>query len=320
MTMYDIFPIAEDMHFLRYSGKNWPTSSNIFLIKDAHGLAMVDTGLNRPEVFQGLESALDRLGYGLRHIHTILLTHGHTDHIAGANHIRDFCNPRILLPKKCLAEALDPKKQEAAVLPRSVRELVPTLREYDILTEFKDSCGEWVLSENTVSGFDGDEDIELGKYRFRPIPTPGHDIGLMVYYESGIKLLLSTDLLRSSVPGNALPWYASTAGGVSAYLDSLDRVEDLDVASVYPSHGTFERPFEQNVQRTRDIILKREHKIVVALREAARTCSDLDAMLYSPQVLTYCPWFSSCTEAHLVKLEAEGKVMRDGLLFAWNGR
>ena len=89
---------------------------------------------------------------------------------------------------------------------------------YDILGEFKNSCGEWVLSGLNLQPIEDGDEIKAGKYSFKVIPTPGHDAGLIVLFEPKAKLLLSTDLLHSTIPGNALPWYSSTGGGVTAYL------------------------------------------------------------------------------------------------------
>ncbi len=315
--MYKVIAIEEDFDFLRYTGKTWPTSSNVFLIKDRDGLIIIDTGLNRPEVFEGLSRCIQKDGLKISDIHTILLTHGHTDHIAGVNAFKGFCKPHILLPEGSIPEAVDSKEQEKAILPQQVKDIAPGLKDYGILEEFYRSCGEWrLIREDLLPIRDGDE-ISLGKYRFQAIHTPGHDIGHMVFYESRLKWLLSTDLLRASIPGNALPWYSSTGGGVSAYLESLDRLKDLDVGRGFPSHGALEGPFEECHIKTRDIIVNRENKIIEALKKGPMTCEDLDTLLYNPLALIYCPWFSSTTEAHLRKLQQDGTVIRDDILFRW---
>ena len=313
--MYEMHEVRSDFYFLRYTGMNWPTPSNIFLIRDEHGLNLFDTGLNKEDVFEGLSNCLRQGGYDVSDIHTVVLTHGHVDHIAGMNIIKQACTPRVFLPKNCISEATNPTAQENAVLPLHVREIAPRLRDYDILTEFINSCGEWVLRDPYLLPIKDNDNIDLGKYSFRAIHTPGHDIGLMVFFEPEIKLLLSTDLLRASIPGNALPWYSSTAGGVQAYLQSLDRIEKMSIAKAFPSHGILSGNIKERVLETRNVILDMQNKIMYALKDAPKTCEELDLILFTPLTLKFCPWFSSTTEAHLQYLEREGLIKKDELQY-----
>ena len=307
--------VRSDFYFLRYTGLNWPTSSNIFLIRDKHGLNLFDTGLNKEDVFEGVSNCLRQGGYDVSDIHTVVLTHGHADHIAGMNMIKQACAPRVFLPKNCISEATNPNAQEEAVLPRHVREISPRLRNYDILAEFSNSCGEWVLRDPCLLPIKDNDNIDLGKYSFRAIHTPGHDIGLMVFFEPGIKLLLSTDLLRASIPGNALPWYSSTGGGVQTYLQSLDRIGKMSIAKAFPSHGILSGNIKERILETRDVILDRQNKIMNALKDAPKTCEELDLILFTPLTLKFCPWFSSTTEAHLQHLEREGLIKKEELQY-----
>lgn len=311
--MYDIHEIRSEFYFLKYTGCSWPTASNIFLINDKDGLNLIDTGLNKKEVFKGLSNCLNQLGYDVSDIHTVVLTHGHTDHIAGLNIIRKFCNPRIFLPKKCIPEATDPWSQEDAILPRHVREIAPRLRDYDILGEFRSSCGEWELKDQNLLPIEDGDEIRTGNYVFQAIHTPGHDVGLMVFVEPETNLLLSTDLLRAAIPGNALPWYSSTGGGVKAYLQSLDRVEKLCIDKAFPSHGTLSGDIKKAISETRNVILGREAKIMDSLKNTPKTCEQLDLILYTALTLKFCPWFSSTTEAHLQNLMGQGLIKKNGL-------
>jgi glyoxylase-like metal-dependent hydrolase (beta-lactamase superfamily II) len=289
------------------------------LIKDKNGLNLIDTGLNKKEVFKGLSNCLLQLGYDVSDIHTVVLTHGHTDHIAGLNIIRESCNPRVFIPKKCIPEATDPEMQEDAVLSRHVREIAPRLRDYDILNEFSSSCGEWILRNLYPLPIEDNDEMKLGRYSFQAIHTPGHDIGLMVFFEPEIRLLLSTDLVRASIPGNALPWYSSTGGGVKAYLQSLDRIERLNINKAFPSHGTLSGNIKKRILETRDVILDRQTTIMNSLKDTPKTCEELDLILFTPLALKFCPWFSSTTEAHLQYLEREGLIKKDNLEYRLRG-
>ena len=313
--MYEMHKVRSDFYFLKYNGLSWPTSSNIFLIRDKDGLNMFDTGLNNEAVFEGLSNCLRQIGCEVSDIHTVVLTHGHADHIAGMNIIKKFCNPRVFLPKKCIPEATCLKAQEDAVLSRHVREIAPRLRDFDIIEEACDSCGEWLLRDLDLLPIEDHDEMNLGKYSFRAILTPGHDIGLMVFFEPEIKLLLSTDFLRASIPGNALPWYSSRSGGVTAYLQGLDRIEKMSIDKAFPSHGILSGNIRERIRETRDVILDRQNKIINALKQEPKTCEELDPILYTPLALKLCPWFSSITEAHLRYSEREGLIKRDKLKY-----
>lgn len=313
--MYKMVRIREDLFLFQYSGNSWPTSSNIYAIPDRDGLNIVDTGLNREESFGGLQACLQELGFSASDIHTILLTHGHTDHIAGTKFLTLHGSPRILLSEKSIPESVSSTMQEHYCLPPRVREVSVRLKNYDILANFHDSCGPWTLNKEQITAVrDGDE-IEMGNYTFQVIHVPGHDIGLMVLYEPKIRMLLTTDLLKASRPGNAPPWYSSSAGGPRNYLKSLDKVTRLKVREAFPSHGALRGAFAEMVHRTRNAIVDREARIVAALKVGPKTVDQLDTILFTPVVLALCPWFSSVTESHLLELEHEGVVKKDGLDF-----
>lgn len=306
--MYQAHKLDDDLYFLHFTRKSWPTGSNIFVIPDENGLNVIDTGLNEEASFEGFQKCLKGMGYSVSDIHTIYLTHGHTDHIAGVNLITDYCNPKIYLSEKSIPEAFDPAMQDHYCLPESVRKIVPELRDFDILANFEKSCGKWWLEDIDVTPIRGGDRLNIGKYTFTTILVPGHDIGLLVFYEPSLKLLLSTDLFKSSGPGSALPWYTSTAGGVSEYLKSLQRVETLDVAQVFPSHGFIRNGFSEAVRTTRAEIMNREKTILLALRDGKKTCRQLDKLLFGDFLLNICPWFSTITESHLVFLEDNNRI------------
>jgi hypothetical protein len=83
------------------------------------------------------------------------------------NIIKQFCNPRVFLPKKCIPEATNPNVQEDAILPRHVREIAPRLKDYDILTASSNSCGEWVLPGFCTKGFVSFISVGMVKIRTR---------------------------------------------------------------------------------------------------------------------------------------------------------
>ncbi len=313
--MYSIDPIKDDFFFLQYDGRRWPTAANAWLIKDPDGLILIDTGLNSEACFGGLTARIEEIGHRISDIHTVLLTHGHSDHIAGINAILGYTRPRIYLPRSCIAEATDPATQERNILPPEVRAIVPALRSYDILDNFKQTCGEWQLDAGDLSPIEDGEVLQFGRYRLEAIETPGHDVGLMVFREPSLRLILTTDLFRASGPGSSLPWYSTNSGGVSSYLESLDRIKEIDIIIAYPSHGAPIEDYDAAREATRAVILERDRSILHRLKSGAKRCAELDAVLFSDRLMEYCPWYSSVTHAHLSWLETKGTVRQTGDLF-----
>jgi glyoxylase-like metal-dependent hydrolase (beta-lactamase superfamily II) len=311
--LYDLVQIYDDFFCAGYLGNSWPTSSNIYVISDHDGLTLIDTGIDNSDCLSGLSSSLEKIGRRIEDVHTIILTHGHPDHIGGTNAICRRASPRVFLPEASLPEAVDPVQQDYYCLPPEVRAVAPRMHHFDILDNFRRTCGSWELDAPRPTVIRDGERIQIGRYVFQALHTPGHDIGLMCFYEPTAKIFISGDLLRSTGPGSALPWYTSTAGGVEAYLHSLERICGLEVQAIFPAHGTLDGAFDAIVKKTRDVILGRESKILSLLRQGPKTCEQLDSHLYRAVVLDLCPWYSTVTESHLSRLESAGTVKHNRL-------
>lgn len=318
--MYDFIPIRNDLFCAAFRGNSWPTSANVYIVLDPEGATLIDSGVDHPDCFSGLSSCLEKAGRNMKDIHTIVLTHGHPDHVGGTNEICRHTNPRVLLPELCLPEAIDSAQQDYYCIPPQVRAVASGMREFDLMGNFRRTCGFWELDKNRITPIRDGEVIKAGRYSFEAVHTPGHDIGMMCFHEAESKLLITGDLLPSTGPGSALPWYTSTAGGVDSYLTSLDRVARLEVDTVLPAHGAFHSKLPSLVEKTREMILSREAAILSLLREGPKSIEQLDARIYRPIVVQLCPWFSTVTESHLSRLERTGAVGRDGLEYYANGQ
>jgi glyoxylase-like metal-dependent hydrolase (beta-lactamase superfamily II) len=272
--------------------------------------------LNSEESFAGIAACIAATGHAVEEIHTILLTHGHTDHIAGVHQFLKHITPRLMLSAQSLPIATSPDLQSEQILPQAVREIVPELADYDVLDNFRQTCGEWVLPEADVTVIHGGDRLQFGQYCFVAIPVPGHEVGLMMFYEGDQGIMLTTDFLRSSGAGAALPWYSSSAGGVDLYFESLAKVEGFVVQEAFPSHGGAFNDYRAAVAETHSAIVNRQKIIEKQLSVGSQTCRELDRHLYSARALELCPWYSSVTEAHLAKLEKDGRLIREGLRFS----
>ena len=72
---------------------------NMYGLLDDRGLAVVDPGLPGPKSWRSLKSRLKSAGFGVRDIHTVIVTHSHPDHFGGAGRIKNESGANIVTHK-----------------------------------------------------------------------------------------------------------------------------------------------------------------------------------------------------------------------------
>ena len=176
---------------------------------------LIDTGYISG--FDETEDLITRLGVNLPDISLIISTHTHCDHIGGNNRIQQKSGCEIALHKvgKYFMDSRD--------------DWSTWWRYYNQEAEFF-KC--------TRSLEDG-EMITLGPHQFQVLYTPGHASDGIVLYNRREKILISADTLwQTDMAAMTLRVEGSRA--LFHMLESLQKIEALDVQTVYPGHG---RPF-----------------------------------------------------------------------------
>ena len=111
--------------------------------------------------------------------------------------------------------------------------------------------------------------------------------------------------------GPSPAWYTPTSGGVIGYLESLAKLERLEAEIILPAHGPIIEDAAGTIKKIRDRLLKREALLKEALHEGSRSFMDLNQALIQNQLLRFFPG-CGITESHLIKLDMEGIIRRDG--------
>lgn len=152
------------------------------------------------------------------------------------------------------------------------------------------------------------EKVNTGELSLRAIHTPGHASNHLCYLLEGTGLLFTGDhLMQGSTVVIGPP-----DGSMGEYLRSLARLQREPVSRIAPGHGWVIEEAQAEIVRIIAHRLQREAKVVARLKEAGKASVDtLVASVYQDVDSRLHPIAKSSLLAHLLKLEEDGRVVRD---------
>lgn len=189
-------------------------SANHFVLR-SEAPVLIDTAY--VSAFGETQARLSELGVRIGDVRRIVSTHSHCDHVGGNRRIQDASGCEV---------AMHPAGRHFA----DRRDDWSTWwRYYDQEAEF------FRCTESLADG----EILPVGPHEFRVLHTPGHSSDGIVLYHPKEKILLSSDTLwERDIAVMTVRVEGSRA--MFAHLESLEKLEALDVRMVFPGHG---RPF-----------------------------------------------------------------------------
>lgn len=232
------------------------------LIVGERRLYVIDPGSDDPAELKHLATQLDHLSELGAEVEAVLLSHSHSDHTAGV----DFVRERYKVPVMA-HEATN--EQVAFRVDRLIAD------------------GEVLVSP-------GDPD-----WRLRAVHTPGHDPGHLCFLEESTGALLAGDMTAN--PGTIVV-SRNYRGDMAAFMDSLQRLLEIDCKLIIPSHGMPLGDPRRHLREHLEHRLWREQKIRSAYESGARTFDELLAHAYDDAPVEVLPLARHSLDAHLAKL------------------
>lgn len=156
---------------------------------------------------------------------------------------------------------------------------------------------------------DDGAEIDLDGLRVRALHTPGHASNHLCFLLDETGLLFTGDhLMQGSTVVIAPP-----DGDMGQYLRSLRRLQREPVTRLAPGHGSTIEDAQAEIARIIAHRLAREAKVYSRLSDAPRVSVDtLVASVYDDVDPRLHQLASSSLLAHLLKLEEDGRVRREG--------
>lgn len=155
---------------------------------------------------------------------------------------------------------------------------------------------------------DGDE-IPAGDGSVTVVHTPGHAPDHIALWDAESRTLFSGDLVTL---GTTVVILVSAGGSLVQYLDSLRRVQALDPRRLLPAHGDAIDEPAAVIQKYLDHRAEREAQVIDGVTRGIRRVDALVADIYRGLNPALVRMAGESVLAHLIKLEEEGRVQREG--------
>ena len=140
---------------------------------------------------------------------------------------------------------------------------------------------------------------------FEVVPTPGHAADHVCFVLDGA--CFTGDL----VLGEGSSYVPPDGGSLISYLDSLRRLQGLDLNLLCPGHGPFVTDPSAKLAEYLDHRLDRERKLLAALDSGERSRARLLAIAWDDVPAGLRPAAAEVMKAHLEKLDSEGRLPDD---------
>lgn len=286
--------------------------TNSYVIKGDRVL-IVDTGMNREECKEALESGLDEIGVN-PHEADFFITHLHADHsglvpiLAGDKSTVYFNKEDV---KLLVSDYWERMKIMMLKYGFSEEEVEDGIRKHPGYKYGPNKSVPLTFIEDKST-------IDIGRFKLECIITPGHTPGHTCLYEKNLKILFSGDHILEDITPNISLWWTEDWSSLEHYLKSLKKVSTLDVNLVLPGHR---RVFPHMRKRVEELIEHHRMRLAEILRSVSESpktpyqvASEIKWEIDVPsweQFPVSQKWFAvGETAAHLKYLEDRGKVIR----------
>lgn len=284
---------------------------NSYVVRSPEKNLIIDTGFNQPECLSAMHAGLQEIGVSLDQT-DIFITHLHADHFSL---VSELATPETqVLFNRPDAEIVESWEGFEWMIAYAGRNGFPENQLRAALEAHPGHKFEsgWIPELKILE--DG-EKIRYGGYTFTCIETPGHTMGHTCLYEPENKILISGDHILIDITPNIQCW-SDEMNPLKDFLESLDKVYDLDIDLVLPGHRRIFHDHRRRIQelkahhrhRLEEVMDILKHASLSAYETASMMTWDIKADSWEAFPIAQ-QWFATGEAlSHLRYLEKEGLI------------
>lgn len=278
-------------------------------------VTMIDAGVNTVDAENALKLGFATKGLFVESVERVLVTHGHPDHYGLVPVIRKASGATAYMS----SYEIDRLTDESTMFEMG-RLLLEAGFPRDLLKEMANKERQiqrvHIVAQLEAKPIDDGEFFEFEDFLLVAITLPGHTGGHLGFLEPASGTLFAGDTLLPHTSPNPImePEGDSPAQrrpSLRQYLDSLDRLESLDLNVVYPGHGPPITDPAATIKYMREHHQRRLGVVEGVLNGSGRTAFDIATTLY-PSVNGY-DYFLAVSEvlAHLDILIEQDRALNE---------
>jgi glyoxylase-like metal-dependent hydrolase (beta-lactamase superfamily II) len=257
---------------------------NVFLVRLDDGFLLIDSGMDTEPCFAALDRAREGIGFEWSDIRQVLLTHMHPDHIGLAKRLVELSGATLLMHNVDV-QLLDkmstgtPRQSWVEGVLKDAGVPVGVMAQVECAFAEIQKSFRKLQPDCTLSG---GEVLNTSIGELQVIWTPGHSPGHVCLYCPERRVLFSGDHMLEHISPN-IGWQPDH-DALGEFLDSLDRIDPLEIDVILPSHGGPFTGHREWIRKTIEHHKQRCDRIVSSLSKRPKTAHELVEELWDRQL------------------------------------
>jgi glyoxylase-like metal-dependent hydrolase (beta-lactamase superfamily II) len=308
--------VAPGVHWVRMPLPFKLDHINLWVLDDADGLTIIDTGIDQPIVRENWQNLLAG-PLGAKPLKRMIVTHFHPDHVGLAGWFEEQYDIALWMTLGEWGKArnlkLENTERSGTYLQRFYKKAGFDEKLLALITERSESYPSRItVPPAGIRRIHDGELIRIGDHDWQVIVGTGHSPEHACLYCKDLNVMISGDQVLPRISPNISIWpQEPTADPLSQFLDSLKRFNHLpDDLLVLPSHDW---PFRGLHARLADLAHHHDDRLeeTFNLCEKPVTAFQVLKGLFTRELDSHQIFFAIGESlAHLHHLEAKGRLVR----------